>query len=118
MMSAGLVSAYLLEKDRARYPRVVVSDDLLTLVGSKNFRQAKLLSEDDGVVFVDYLRGGDRKIRLRLERAAGDCITTCRAHSSSSVKEKGVWLAAYADRSLGAAFSKDRFFEPRFQAET
>lgn len=114
MMSAGLVSAYLLERDRARYPRVAVSEDLLTLVGKENFRLAKLLSEDDGVVFVDYLRGGDQRSRLRLERAAKDCISTCRSHASSGVKEKGVWLAAYTDRSLGTLFSEDRFFEPHF----
>jgi hypothetical protein len=116
MMSAGLVSAYLLEKDRARYPRVAVSEDLLTLVGINNFRRAKLLSEDDGVVFVDYLRGGSKGAKEKLRRAAGNYIDSCRTNLSSSVKEKGVWLAAYADRSLGSNFSMDRFFKPKFSA--
>ncbi|MDR0181536.1 hypothetical protein [Lysobacter arvi] len=112
VMSAGLIDAYLLESRRARYPRVIVSEDLLKLVGSKFIRKSPLLQEDDGVVFVDFLRGGRSREKQRLADAARQCITTCREHASSSVLEKGVWLAAYTDAALGTTLSLERFGSP------
>lgn len=111
MMSAGLVSAYELEKGRARYPRVVISGELLSLVGLSVAKRAKLIQEDDGVVFADYLKC---RVSKRLSKATETCIAACRTDSRPDVREKGVWLAAYADRSLKSSFSMDRFFEPDF----
>lgn len=112
MMSAGLVDAYKLEKDRARYPRVVISEELLKLLGGKVAIKAKLLAEDDGVTFVDFLQGGGQRDRNRLASAVELCVIGCREHSSSSVKEKGVWLASYADKSFATSLSAERFSLP------
>ena len=61
LFSAGLIAAYRLEQAVARYPRVVVSSDLLSLVAASpaDLAGLPLLKEDDGVAFVDFLRGAD-----------------------------------------------------------
>lgn len=112
MMSAGLVDAYNLEKDRARYPRVVISEELLNLLGGGVSAKARLLAEDDGVTFVDFLKGGTSQKRRQLASAAERCVLGCREHPNSSVKEKGVWLASYADKSFGTLLSAQRFASP------
>jgi hypothetical protein len=112
VMSEGLISAYQLESKKARYPRVVVSDELLLLVGERSAKQARLLREDDGVVFVDFLTGGRERERRHLSDAAKACVAECRSHGATSVLEKGVWLAAYSDQALNTQLSTERFGVP------
>ena len=54
--SAGLIHAYRVESKLARYPRVVVSPEVLALVyPSRGVVPRILVKEDDGLLFVDYL---------------------------------------------------------------
>lgn len=109
LLSSGLVDAHRLESAVAKYPRVAVSRDLIDLVDKKYVAKAPLRQEDDGVLFVDYLSG--RKVREteQLKRAVERKVTDCMSLPSPSVREKGVWLAAYSDFCLGTALSKPRF---------
>lgn len=118
VMSEGLISAYQLESKKARYPRVVVSSDLLLLLGEAVVKRARLLREDDGVVFVDFLSGGRARERDMLARSAADCVSECRKHGATSVLEKGVWLASYADKALGTQLSIQRFSAPDWSTLT
>lgn len=97
MFSGGLVEAYNLERDIARFPRIVVSDNLLQLVLPRGTSAPHLpiLRGDDGASFVDYLRDVDPShareiIKARLSSA-----------SAPGVREKIVWLCRYFDQLVG-----------------
>jgi hypothetical protein len=58
LFGPGLISAYELERDHAKYSRIIVDNQLLESIKSK--RSLKVLSncirlDDDGLVFLDYL---------------------------------------------------------------
>lgn len=108
--SAGLIQAYRVESQSARYPRVVISKDVLDLVYPARTRvPAALLEEDDGLAFVDYLGVTKGRRPKLLSAAVQDLVTALRVSESASVREKGVWLAAYSDAALGTEFSQPRF---------
>ncbi len=108
--SAGLIQAYRVESKAARYPRVVISPEVLSLVypemvSTPNF----LVKEDDGLYFIDYfgLTSGQRPKTLL--KSISDIVTRLSASENSSVREKGQWIAAYSDAVLGTAHSQPRF---------
>ena len=56
MFSKGMIDAYHLESLKAKFPRVIISENLLELAEPKiNLSSLKLLRADDGLTFVDYL---------------------------------------------------------------
>lgn len=114
--SAGLIAAYAVESKVSRYPRVVVSPDVLELVfpnGSVNPQY--LVQEDDGLFFVDYI-GQTLKIRpKRLSSSVENIVQRLLKSSSPGVREKGLWLAAYSDAVLKTAFRQPRFRGKRIE---
>ncbi|WP_425254426.1 hypothetical protein ACPJXG_12360 [Janthinobacterium sp. NFX145] len=108
--SAGLIAAYDVESTTARYPRVVISTEVIALVypdgiGNPNF----LIKEDDGLWFIDYI-GITSKIRPKKLKSSVENIVSELEHSnSSSVREKGLWLASYADATLKTTLKKPKF---------
>lgn len=111
--SAGLIDAYKVESKTARYPRVVVSPEVMELIfpDSKAF-PSFLIQEDDGLFFVDYL-GIDLRKRKRLTQSITEVVNSIVDSSESSVREKGQWLAAYSDAILGTSLSKPKFRNPK-----
>jgi len=111
VFSQGLIEAYHLESSVARYPRIVVSSDLLSILEYADDVDwgVPLMVEDDGAVFVDYMQGyatadtGDRVRELR------------DAHSKapSAIREKILWLCNYYDYS--ARKQADSLSSPRFR---
>lgn len=108
--SAGLIRAYRVESKAARYPRVVVSTEVLELVyPNKDNTPSSLIKEDDGLLFVDYLGLTRRRRPALLRTAVTELVQNLSVHSSPSVREKGHWLAAYSDAVLHTTLSVPRF---------
>lgn len=114
--SAGLIRAYRVESTAARYPRVVVSPEVLALVYPNGQAIPPfLVKEDDGLLFVDYL-GLTRKRKPKLLNAVvSELVSNLSANLSPSVREKGHWLAAYADAVLQTSLRVPRFVGRRVQ---
>lgn len=103
LFSRGLVDAYLLEVEKARTPRIIISPDLMDLFQEHpmNF----LIKERDGLAFVDYL-----------DPQKSDQIKTAQTLVDSGIgnpllAEKLIWLGEYVNFRFGAASVKlaDRF---------
>lgn len=108
--SAGLISAYMVESTAARYPRVVVSKDVLDLVFPSLEGVPKgLVKEDDGLLFVDYLGATSRTRPKALVSNVKEIVARLTTSENSSIREKGLWLASYADATLGIAMKGPRF---------
>ena len=108
--SAGLIDAYHVENTSARFPRVVISPELLSLIYPKPLRPSSLLvEEDDGLFFVDYLGITRNTGRRTLERSIRSTVQDLLMSAIPSVREKGMWLASYSDATLGTAHKTPRF---------
>lgn len=108
--SAGLIRAYRVESESARYPRVVVSPEVLALVyPNRDKIPAFLVKEDDGLFFVDYLGLTRTRKPALLKTAVTDLVSSLSANHSASVREKGHWLAAYSDAVLQTDLRVPRF---------
>lgn len=109
LFSKAMIDAYVLESSRARFPRIVVSDDLLQLASSTiSISSLRLHREDDGATFIDYLRWDSEEDKNKLIQAING-ITTGVAKQSSGVQEKLRWLTRYADHVLGTTISPPQF---------
>lgn len=106
--SAGLIDAYIVESTSAKYPRVVVSSNVVELVFPDSNVSSKLVREDDGLYFVDYLKGCEDD-KARLVPVVRSILGKISASASSSVREKGTWLASYCDAVWGTNFCPPRF---------
>jgi hypothetical protein len=95
LFSAGLINAYNIESEIARYPRIVVSNDLIDLIFKNGVfvEDIPLLKEYDDAFFVDFLENTDLneaadKLNLILEK---------NEPTNTSIKEKQRWLSEYFD---------------------
>lgn len=105
LFSMGLIDAYRLESSLARYPRIVVSENLLQLASPAiSLNEFPILREEDGVVFVDYLNPDAAAPTGALTQAI-QSILSASAHAGPSVQEKLRWLARYSDHKLSSALS-------------
>jgi hypothetical protein len=110
MFSDAMISAYRIESTQARYPRIVVSTDLVDLLGDKKCGVAELLvREDDGAAFIDYLKLMDPSDRGAIVEIVEQMVRRSGPKDSPSVQEKIRWLAQYADLTIGTTLSSPRF---------
>lgn len=95
--SEALIRAYLLERDKARFPRVLADPDLLdwyfhnsdTTPEAAHAVKALLLTDRDNQVFLNYLRLDDLEQHLAV-------IQTYKVDNATpSVLEKVQWLGQY-----------------------
>lgn len=94
MYSLGLIEAYKIESSISRYPRTIVSPDLLNLVYPMlEFpKDILLIRESDGYFFIDYLvHSEEEKISIYLTQLENKIDRM----DNSSIKEKYIWLAEY-----------------------
>lgn len=104
--SQALVEAYRIEANLAQFPRVVISEDLLQLFGPENL---PLITDKDGLTFVDFLRDVDKDI---INNALGN-LESQNPKPSPSVASKTRWLAdycCYRIPDLNTGFKRE-FFE-------
>lgn len=105
LFSMGLIDAYYLESSQARYPRIVVSENLLQLASpTVSLTELPILREEDGVVFVDYLNADAAVPTDVLVRSIKSTLLAS-SHAGPSVQEKLRWLARYSDHKLSSALS-------------
>lgn len=109
IFSKGLIDAYHLEKNEARYPRIAISRDLLELaIPEGGNASLRVLREHDGVTFIDYL-GFESQVEREALVQSVERILGESPDGVASVQEKMRWLASYADYKLGTNFSGPRF---------
>lgn len=108
--SAGLIDAYRVESTVARFPRVVVSLELIDLIFPDQDEYPEfLITEDDGLVFVDYIglfKDKDSKTLITSIEAIVGGLTES---NNPSLREKGMWLSSYSDAVLGTELTPPRF---------
>lgn len=108
--SAGLIDAYRVESTVARFPRVVVSQDLIELIfPDLNECPDYLVREDDGLIFVDYVGLFRDRDSGALKDSIAGIVETLTASKIPSLREKGLWLSSYSDVILGTQLTPARF---------
>jgi hypothetical protein len=113
VFSNGLIDAYRIESDVAKYPRIVVSDDLINLIykNGEIDKSVPLIKENDGLFFVDFLEGRD----LIASSENLKSILDMNKSSSVSIKEKQRWLTEYFDfKASQSNVLVNNFGQPRF----
>ena len=109
MFSDAMIAAYKIETTQARYPRIVISSDLIELFDPIPAALSEfLLREDDGAVFVNYIGYASRNGEI-LEDAVRAVAGSVPKQSPPSVLEKIRWLLQYADFTLGTKLAPARF---------
>jgi hypothetical protein len=114
--SAGLVEAFKLESKAARYPRVVISPEVMDLVyPGQNGIPPFLVKEDDGMFFVDYIGLTVTKRPKHLRATIEKLIQNLLSSSEATLREKGLWLASYSDAILGTSAKTPKFLGRRIR---
>jgi hypothetical protein len=115
--SAGVIDAYRVESNTARYPRVVISPDVIDLLYPHRSKiPAVLAEEDDGLLFIDYLGVTKRLRPVRLGTSIQNLVGRLCASKTASIREKGLWLAAYSDAALGTSLRPKKFVWRRIRS--
>lgn len=108
--SAGLIEAYHVESKIARYPRVVISPELIDLLFPEKRKIPKfLIQEDDGMMFIDYVGTTHKQRPKKLNASISNVVTNLLSQKDPSLREKGLWLAAYSDAVLATKLSPNKF---------
>jgi hypothetical protein len=114
LFSNGLIEAYKLEKNYAKYPRILVSNDLLELIYTEPETQCvPLLRENENEVFIDYFYNNDlNEIQEYLRYILENTPT-----NTPSLKEKLKWLKEYFDFKIVQNRSTvQKFGSPKFSS--
>lgn len=107
MFSQALIEAYQLEITDAKYPRIVVSNNLMDYYSENLHSIEGIIRERDTLSFIDYFRGRDKeKLRIILKKFNGEM-----KNYSMSIKEKYYWLNDYWEYTFQERldFSNARF---------
>lgn len=112
VFSNGLIEAYKLEMEHAKYPRILVSNDLLDLIYIESeFHEIPLLREDDDEVFIDYFDNNDPyEIKRHLEHILDNVPPV-----TPSLREKRKWMKEYFDFKMDqSGLAIHKFGSPKF----
>lgn len=107
--SAGLIDAYTVESTTARFPRVVISPDVIDLIYPENSFPIELIREDDGLYFIDYIGITKSQRTPKLDNAIKNIVESLKTSPTPSVREKGIWLANYSDALLNTKLTPEKF---------
>jgi len=109
IFSDALINAYNLEKDHAKNPRIIISQDLLSLFEIENLlvSERKIIKEDDGRYFVNYIN----LINIDECNKVLNSIFPNGSEYDYSIAEKYRWLYEYASFYFGndLEIKNDRF---------
>jgi hypothetical protein len=89
VVGTGLIQAYKMESESAKYPRIIIDPELVNLWSGQledyNFDKVLEISEDtDGYYYVDYIKKNNAKL---IDKAVELCN-----HQNERIKEKGEWF--------------------------
>ena len=107
--SAGLIDAYDVESKTARYPRVVIAPDVIDLIYANEKPSIEIVKEDDGLHFIDYIGITKSRQPLLLKNSIRDIVDSLKISNTPSIREKGIWLANYADAILKTNHTPRKF---------
>ncbi|HMK49111.1 MAG TPA: hypothetical protein VK435_03585, partial [Thermodesulfovibrionales bacterium] len=93
LFSNALIDAYNLERQVAKYPRIVVSRDLMDDIYPEKVLppDLALIKEYDGEYFIDYLSATDSVTAFSLVNETSKIYSI----SPVSLREKQIWLIEY-----------------------
>ncbi|HFK5562822.1 hypothetical protein CMT91_13680 [Elizabethkingia anophelis] len=92
LFSSALIDAYNIENRLARFPRIIVSDDLFELVNSSGGDLEYIIC-DNNYKIIDFLHGVDfDEIHVK---AINKLVERMEGNKSETVSEKGLWLKEY-----------------------
>ena len=93
LFSEAVIAAYRIESQIAKFPRIVISNDLMDLIypDTKRPKFELIAFADDNEYFVDYI---DTK---NIETAKKFVFLNLNKVHPSAVREKFLWLARYLD---------------------
>jgi len=97
LFSSALIDAYNIESKLARYPRIIVSDDLYELLYS-NKVNLEYITFDNNYKIIDFLHNAlldNDNIEI-----LNEIITKLENNKSETVSEKGLWLKEYLNYKL------------------
>ena len=104
-----MIDAYHLESAKARYPRIIISEDLLQLAKtSVSLDELPLIHQDDGASFVDFLTI-DEVASADAVVAAVSVIKEKTKYEPSAVQEKINWLLRYTDYKFKSSNAPAQF---------
>lgn len=98
LFSSALIDAYILESKVARFPRIIVSDDLMDLLSNDDKVNLEYIISDNNYKIIDFLY----KSELSEEdlRAIEVYIKKLEINMIDTVSEKGLWLKEYLNFKL------------------
>lgn len=109
LFSKAMIDAYHLESAKARYPRIIISEDLLQLAKTSiSLDQLPLTHQDDGAAFIDFLTS-DETTSANDIVAAVSIIREKNKHEASAVQEKINWLLRYTDYKFDSVNAPPQF---------
>ena len=93
----GLVKAYIMERDSAIYPRILIDSSVIELVGTD---EKYIMQDTDGLYFYNFLQAcidkGDSRLQHKLGMLCGNILTNIKGHqSAASIINKMEWLINY-----------------------
>jgi hypothetical protein len=105
----GLVDGYLLERDLAVFPRIIIHDELLKKLGGiKEEMPGSWKIGDDGIWFVDYLFGYFLRSMQYPKNTTFSCKQVLLKHKETAeqnliqvagkgprIRQKAIWMALY-----------------------
>lgn len=92
LFSSALIDAYCIESKLARYPRIIISDDLYELLISKGV-DLEYIAYDNNYKIIDFLH--NIKIDESKLLLINDVVTKLESNKNETVSEKGLWLKEY-----------------------
>jgi len=113
LFSNGLIEAYRLEKNYAKYPRIIVSKDLLDLIykNEEIDKEIPMIKENDELFFIDFL---NNKSIIEITTVLKSIMASNKS-SDPSVKEKHRWLLEYYDFKASCSMEENtKLASPRF----
>jgi len=112
LFSSGLIEAYTIEKSLSRYPRIVVSNNLLDLIYPHGIEpDCPILKENDDTYFVDFIDSSDLTNSVKYMKK----ILENNVSNDASINEKHRWLREYFDYKVQMAQEEiEKFSNPRF----
>ncbi len=93
LFSSALIDAYNIESKLARFPRIVISEDLYELLTSSNQMNMEYIAFDNNYKIIDFLHN----VELNPEylESINRLIIKMENNKNETVSEKGLWLKEY-----------------------
>ncbi|AZI88491.1 hypothetical protein EH164_16155 [Kosakonia sp. CCTCC M2018092] len=106
LFSPALIDAFYVESERAIYPRIVISNDVIDLLYPHGTYPDIICKEYDGLFFINFLNG---ETSDSFSQTLSELVNNCLGKADPSIIQKGIWLANYSDWALSTSFSPQRF---------